>query len=225
MSRKIIEMRNISKSYDSKADVLSHLDFTVYEGDYVIIKGKSGSGKSTLLNIIGLLDKHSSGDYIFLDKEIKLKANAEYDTLRGNNIGFVFQSYNLIENYTVLDNIFMPFLYSTNKITSKILNDTNDLLEELDLAQLKHQAVKFLSGGEKQRCAIARAVVSNPRLVIADEPTGNLDGENASIISKQFRKIANNKTTVIVVTHSDHLFQNADIFYELRQGRLWNNAI
>lgn len=222
---KIIQLRNIRKTYDGKTNVLDNLNLTVYKGEYLVIKGKSGSGKSTLLNIMGLLDKHTSGEYFFYDNEIKLKTTEKYDTLRGDNIGFIFQAYNLIEYYTVKDNILMPYLYSNRKISSELLNEVEQLLEELELTEFTNKPVELLSGGQKQRCAIARAIVGKPRIIIADEPTGNLDLENATVISKQFRKLADNNTTVIVVTHNDMLFNDADTFYELKDGRVYKRNV
>lgn len=222
---KIIEMKKICKTYDGKIKVLEDLDLTIRQGEYVVIKGKSGSGKSTLLNIMGLLDKHTGGFFSFLKKEVKLKSTEEYDIIRGANIGFVFQAYNLIEYYTVKDNILMPYLYSNKRITSELLEEVEQLLDELEIAEFKNKPVELLSGGQKQRCAIARAIAGKPRLIIADEPTGNLDMENAAIISKQFRKLADNNTTVIVVTHNDLLFNDADTFYELRDGKVYKNNV
>lgn len=223
---KTIEMKKISKTYDGKHNVLEDLDLIIHQGEYVVIKGKSGSGKSTLLNIMGLLDKHTDGYFSFLNKEVRLNTTEKYDIMRGENIGFIFQAYNLIEYYTVKDNILMPYLYNNKRITSKLLEEVEQLLDELEIAEFKNKPVEVLSGGQKQRCAIARAIAEKPRLIIADEPTGNLDMENAAIISRQFRKLADNNTTVIVVTHNDSLFNDADTFYELRDGKVYkNNAV
>ena len=217
---KVIQMNNLCKTYDGKINVLENLDLTIHRGEYLVINGKSGTGKSTLLNIMGLLDKHTKGEYIFCDKKIELKSTEKYDALRGENIGFVFQAYNLIEQYTVKDNILIPYLYNGKKITKELLDEIDVLLDELELSEFVNQKVEFLSGGQKQRCAIARAVLAKTPIIIADEPTGNLDFDNATIISKQFRKLADKNTTVIVVTHNESLFRNADTFYLLKEGRL-----
>ncbi len=220
---KIIQMKNVYKSYDGKTNVLDNLSLTVNKGEYIVIKGKSGSGKSTLLNIMGLLDKHTTGNYFFCNKEIKLKTTEKYDILRGENIGFIFQAYNLIEHYTVKDNILLPYLYSRKRLTKALINEAEQLIEELELSGFASTQVEYLSGGQKQRCAIARAILGKKNVIIADEPTGNLDYENSKIVSNQFKKLANNNTTIVVVTHNESVFNNADVIYDLKGGRLYNS--
>lgn len=218
MSEILISMKNITKSYDGKINILNGVNLDIERGELIVVRGNSGSGKSTLMNIIGLLDMPTKGEYFFEGKQIKKKSN--HDIIRGNKISFIFQSYNLIENYSVWDNVMMPFLYSSRKIYKDTIEEVKKILDSLKILCLKDKHARLLSGGEKQRVAIARALVKKPNLIIADEPTGNLDYENAKNINNLFKKIASNGTAIIVVTHSDKIFLDADKSYQIKEGIL-----
>ena len=219
----MIKLNNICKTYayyTGKISVLKSLDFELKDGEFVAIIGESGSGKSTLLNIIGLLDKNFEGSYFFNELEIRNLSNDRIDTIRRNNVGFIFQDFKLLNNYSVLENIIMPLTYrNIKKKQAYFLAD--NLIESLGLTKLKNKSPKLLSGGQKQRVAIARAIISKPKLIIADEPTGSLDKKNAiniiGIISKLAKKI---NASVVMVTHDLHIASLADKTLVLENKRL-----
>lgn len=217
---KLVEMSGIQKTYDGKRNVLDNLAFSIDRGDIATILGASGCGKSTFLNIVGLLDNFTEGFYLFDGTEIKRKKLNSYYKQRATDIGFVFQSYCLIESLSVKDNILMPFLYNNQYIDKKIIADLDKILKDFNLTELKNKKASLLSGGERQRVAIARAMIKNPKLIIADEPTGNLDEANAELVVNAFRSIAGSGTSVIVVTHNKFLSLSSKNIYSLEGGLL-----
>ncbi len=220
MSEKIISLKDIRKTYDGKKYVLDRLDLSIERGELAVITGKSGSGKSTLMNIIGLLDTFDAGIYMFEGESIDVKRKS-YSRLRGGKIGFIFQSYYLIESLSVSDNILMPLLYSDKKkIEKSTIDKMNSCLEEYGLYDYRNKKTALLSGGEKQRVAVARALIKDPDLIIADEPTGNLDRENGSLIKKSLVRQTELGKSVIIVTHNKDLFSDAPSMYMLSDGRL-----
>ena len=220
MSEKIISLKDIRKTYDGKKYVLDRLDFSIERGELAVITGKSGSGKSTLMNIIGLLDTFDAGIYMVEGESIDVKRKS-YSRLRGGKIGFIFQSYYLIESLSVSDNILMPLLYSDKKkIEKSTIDKMNSCLEEYGLYDYRNKKTALLSGGEKQRVAVARALIKDPDLIIADEPTGNLDRENGSLIKKSLVRQTELGKSVIIVTHNKDLFSDAPSIYMLSDGRL-----
>ena len=206
----IIKLENIHKSFGDKR-VLNGIDFAAHEGELITIKGKSGSGKSTLLNIIGLLCGFDEGIYSF--KGEKVKGAAARTKLRMSEIGFIFQAYCLLENLSLIDNILMPYFYSSKKITGSTLDKVNMYIERFGLKGLENKKVKFLSGGERQRAAIIRAIIKDVSLI---------DPANSMLISDELAELAQNGKTVIIVTHSDQYFQNADVSLYLEGGKLIN---
>ncbi len=220
MAKTIIEMEKIKKTYDGKRYVLNDLYFTAQEGELTIIKGQSGSGKSTLLNILGLLDVFDSGTYILNNHQIDSQKNNKYANIRSDMIGFIFQSYHLIESISIQDNILLPFLYSEKRISTEVIQRMKTILENFNLIEMKDKNVSLLSGGEKQRVAIARAIIKNPPLIIADEPTGNLDDENSRIVIDYLKDLTFNGTTIVLVTHDMNLLKYGDASYSLKEGRL-----
>lgn len=214
-----IDMWGIGKCYGEK-QILHNLNLTVKEGEFIAIMGKSGCGKSTLLNIIGLLDSYQEGTYRLFGKDIKEKG-VSGKRMRAENIGFVFQAYCLLDNLSVEDNVLMPLLYGKQRIDNDLQEQMKNYFDQFRLRGLEHTKTKCLSGGEKQRVAIVRALLKNPRLIIADEPTGNLDPENAYLIAEQLRKLTNEGKTVVVVTHSPDYFQIADRHLMLEEGALY----
>lgn len=216
----LIEMKDIHKSYDGKRQVLDGMDFHLERGEIAVIEGKSGAGKSTLMNIIGLLDSFDSGLFRLKGKEIKPHTQTKYSRMRASIIGFVFQSYYLIDGITVRENIMLPLLYCDTPVDKESKTKYDSLLKELDIAHLESKKVSLLSGGEKQRVAIARALIKNPEIIIADEPTGNLDADNTDIVVGVFRKLAQSGTAVIIVTHNSSISRETDSKYYLNEGKL-----
>ncbi len=198
---KTVDLTKVFRTEEIETSALSKVDLHVEKGEFVAIMGPSGCGKSTLLNIIGLLDNPSSGKYFFDQKEVGyLKENKRTD-LRKGNIGFIFQSFNLIDELNVFENVEMPLIYLKYKA-----NERKKMVDEV-LARMKisHRRKHFpqqLSGGQQQRVAIARAVVANPKLILADEPTGNLDSKNGKEVMSLLTDLNKEGTTIVMVTHS-----------------------
>ncbi|MBR5949303.1 MAG: ABC transporter ATP-binding protein [Clostridia bacterium] len=207
-----IEINHLKKAY--LRPVLTDINLAVDNSSYITIIGKSGSGKSTLLNILGLLESYDSGEYRF--NGTLIRNYTDYAKLRLNNIGFIFQSYNLIPTLTCYENILMPTLYSGrgNK------GDLDSLVELLDIAPLLSQRVTTLSGGEKQRVAIARSLILDPCLILADEPTGNLDTKNREIIFNLLDHEHKKGRAVILITHDADIAARAETVMELKDGML-----
>ena len=216
----LVRMSGIRKTYDGVRYVLDSLDFYLGQGELAVVFGASGCGKSTLLNIIGLLDQYNEGNYWLNGTEILPTRLNKYYAYRARDIGFVFQAYFLIESISVEDNILMPFLYNDEPLTSEIYKNLDNLLECLEIGYLKSKTTKLLSGGERQRVAIARALLKKPKLIIADEPTGNLDEKNALLVLAAFHEATSEGSSVVIVTHNRHLRLNATSTYELEEGRL-----
>ena len=214
---KIIELKNIEKAY-GKLSVLKKISFSVNKGEIVTIKGKSGSGKSTLVNILGFIDKYDSGQYLFDLQKVKRK---KYSNFRNESIGFVFQNYNLISGLSVIDNIKIPYLYS-KKSFDNYLEHLNFLLSFLKIEDLTSKNVADLSGGEKQRVAICRALSLKPKLLLADEPTGNLDPLNKKIILDIFKQVNEYYgITILIVTHDDIFDEISDRNFKIEDGYLY----
>lgn len=216
----LINMSAVRKTYDGKKYVLSDVNFSLQQGEIAIVSGASGCGKSSFLNIVGLLDSFSDGSYVFLGKKIRKHRLNAYYRQRATDIGFIFQSYCLIEAISVQENILMPFLYGKTVIDRRVRHEAERLMEELNISALAEKKAALLSGGEKQRVAICRAMIKRPKLIIADEPTGNLDEGNTALVVKAFNAIVGSGTSVIVVTHNPRLsFENSKR-YRLEGGRL-----
>lgn len=207
-----LELRHLKKTYTRP--VLVDVNLEVTNDSYVTIVGKSGSGKSTMLNILGLLENCSGGEYIF--NGIPIVNGVDYSRLRLENIGFIFQSYNLIPTLSCKENILLPLLYNKHNA----VQDFDELVELLDLQPLLSQRVNTLSGGEKQRVAIARALILDPCLILADEPTGNLDPKNRDLIMQLLRREHEKGRGVILITHDMEVARSADTIYLLQDGVL-----
>ena len=207
-----LELKHIQKSY--LRPVLSDVNLDVTNDSYVTIVGKSGSGKSTLLNILGLVEGYDRGEYWFNGKLIR--NGIDYARLRLENIGFIFQSYNLIPTLSCKENILLPTLYNRHNQEQSF----EELVELLDLGPLLSQRVTTLSGGEKQRVAIARSLILDPCLILADEPTGNLDPKNRDIIMNLLRHEHEKGRGIILITHDMEIARQADTVYLLEGGKL-----
>lgn len=200
----ILELKNIKRTYKTKGvvtEVLKGIDFSVEAGEFVAIMGESGAGKTTLLNVIATFDKPTSGSVILNGKEISTLKNSEISTFRRNKLGFVFQDFNLLDQFNNRDNIYLPLVLSNQK--PQLMQERLDQIkDQLGISELLNKYPYEISGGQKQRVAIARAIITKPDLVLADEPTGSLDSTSSEIILNMFAKINQAGQTIMMVTHS-----------------------
>lgn len=222
MNKKILELKNVSKIYKTKAEeihVLKNINLTFNSGDFVSIQGKSGSGKTSLLNILGLLDVPTSGDVFIDEKKVNMKDEKLKNILRNRKIGFVFQFHYLLNEFTAIENVMMPALVNKDMTRDKAKKRAKELLKMVDLGHRINHKPNELSGGEKQRVAIARAMINNPEMILADEPTGNLDTETSNVINEVFKKISKEENqAIIIVTHSLELANMATYKYKIENG-------
>jgi putative ABC transport system ATP-binding protein len=200
----MIKTNNLKKIYrteEVETTALNNVNIEIEQGEFVSIMGPSGCGKSTLLNLIGLLDNPSGGEYYFLDKEVSKFSERQRALMRKENIGFVFQSFNLIDELTVYENVELPLLYL--KVSpSHRKKSVNEVLERMEIMHRAKHFPQQLSGGQQQRVAVARAIVSNPKIILADEPTGNLDSTHGDEVMNMLTSLNETGTTVVMVTHS-----------------------
>ena len=222
MSNKVIELKNVNKIYKTKAEeihILKNVNLSFSKGNFVSIQGKSGSGKTTLLNILGLLDVPTNGDMFIDEKKINYKNEKIKNRIRNEKIGFVFQFHYLLNEFTALENVMMPALINKNFDKKEVKERALELLDLVGLSErVKHKPLE-LSGGEKQRVAIARSMINNPEIILADEPTGNLDTETSLVINNLFKKInEEKKQSIIIVTHSLELANLAEYKYKIEKG-------
>ena len=224
MNNIIMKLEDIDKFYmetGNKLHILKKLNLEIKRGEFVSILGKSGSGKSTLLNIMGLLDKIDGGKIWIDDKEVSSLNEIERNNIKNHFLGFVFQFHYLMSEFTALENVMIPALLNNFKNKSEIEKEAKELLEIVGLAErIKHKPNQ-LSGGEKQRVAIARAMINKPKLILADEPTGNLDEDTGELIFSLFKKInKEHNQSIVVVTHARDLSQVTDRQIYLKRGVL-----
>ncbi len=217
----LLEVSNVSKTYGSgeaAVKALKKVSFSVPKGEYVAIVGESGSGKSTLLNMIGALDTPTSGKVVISGKEIFSMNDRKLTIFRRRNIGFIFQAFNLIPELTVEQNIVFPVLLDYQKPDSKYLEE---LLSVLNLKERRNHLPSQLSGGQQQRVAIGRALFTRPALILADEPTGNLDSQNTSEVIALLKEASKKyEQTIIMITHSHSIAQTADRILQVSDGEL-----
>ncbi len=221
--KEVIRLRNVSKHYpmgDSVVKALAHLELKVYDGEFVAIMGPSGSGKSTAMNLVGSLDMPTYGN-IFLDnKDIGEFSESDLAQLRGQKIGFIFQSFNLIPNLTVRENVMLPMMFQGEDIEVR-KEKAAELLRLVELGDRMDHYPGEISGGQMQRVAIARSLANDPEVILADEPTGNLDTKTGAIVMEFLEKLNKKGKTVIMVTHDPELAEDyADVIYWLRDGVL-----
>lgn len=224
MSEIILKIEKLNKRYkDKKRDIqiLKDLNFEINKGEFVSVLGKSGSGKTTFLNMIGMLDRPDSGDIYYAGQNVSKEYSSKIDLLRNEMLGFIFQFHYLLPEFSALENVMLPGLIGKKKSREEIKKRAEQLLIEMKLGdRLDHKPTE-LSGGEKQRVAIARAMINEPKIILADEPTGNLDEETSEVIHNLLRKICKEKKqTIIVVTHSTELANITDKRYHLTKGKL-----
>ncbi|WP_455042202.1 ABC transporter ATP-binding protein [Leptotrichia buccalis] len=219
---KIIELKNVNKIYKTKVEeihILKNINLAFNKGDFISIQGKSGSGKTSLLNILGLLDEPTDGEIYIGGEKIYYRNEKTKNIIRNEKIGFVFQFHYLLNEFTALENVMMPALINKNMNRNEAQKKAKELLALVGLEKrTKHKPME-LSGGEKQRVAIARAMVNDPDIILADEPTGNLDTETSNLINQLFMKINKERQqSIIIVTHSLELANLAAYKYKIENG-------
>jgi putative ABC transport system ATP-binding protein len=224
----MIECKDIKKSYftgEEEIPVLRNVSFTIKDGEFVAIMGPSGSGKSTLMHILGALDSPTGGEYFLDGKNVSKLSDNELANLRKEKIGFVFQAFNLLPRATVIRNVALPLIYAEvpkaerEKIAKKSLSDVG--MDESRFNHLSNQ----LSGGQMQRVAIARALVNNPKLILADEPTGNLDTKTGEVVLSTFKALNEQGRTIILITHEHDVALHAKRIIHIKDGQIVNDEI
>lgn len=217
----IVSIENVYKNFqNNKVSVLDNINLSIEQGEFVSLMGASGSGKSTLLYLVGGLDKPTSGTIKIYGKDINKMKDSEISKLRRKEIGFIFQFYNLVQNLTVEENIMLPVIMEGLK-RKDFKNQLNEILEIVGLTNKRKSLPNELSGGQQQRVAIARAVIMNPKIILADEATGNLDSKTGKDIMELFKKINKEKNiTILQVTHSEETAKYADRIIYLKDGKI-----
>lgn len=200
---KISDLEKFYRTEEVETVALNKLSLEVKEGEFVAVMGPSGCGKSTLLNILGLLDDLDKGSYLFNGQEVAGFNERKRADIRKNNIGFVFQSFNLIDELTVFENVELPLIYCNVKAAER-KQRVEEVLDKMQIMHRRNHYPQQLSGGQQQRVAVARAVVNRPKLILADEPTGNLDSSNGNEVMELLTDLNEQGTTIIMVTHSEH---------------------
>jgi putative ABC transport system ATP-binding protein len=226
MRKEIISIKNIRKTYKvgtQEVHALRGVDIAIHKNEYVAIMGPSGSGKSTMMNIVGCLDSPSGGTYILNGTDVSVMDDGALAEVRNKEIGFVFQSFNLLPRYNALDNVALPLIYSGMKKSERDKRATQ-VLEDVDLTDRMHHKPNELSGGQRQRVAVARALVNNPSIILADEPTGNLDSKTSEDIMRLFSSIHKKGNTIILVTHEEEIAKHAHRIIRLRDGLIESDS-
>ena len=222
MNEEIIELKGLTKRYgygDTESFALKDFDLTIKRGEFIMIMGPSGCGKTTLLNIIGLLDRPTSGEYILNGENIANVSSSRQARIRAKKIGFIFQNFNLIEDLSILENVALPLIYVGQPRTVRLKN-ASESLKRFHLGEKEYYYPSQLSGGQQQRAAIARAVVSNPEIILADEPTGNLDSRTSYMVMDELKKIHAEGNTIVMVTHNPALTVYATRVINMLDGQI-----
>ncbi len=221
----VVHLTQVCKSFNvgqpNEIEILHRIDLQLGRGEFCAVMGPSGSGKSTLLNIIGLLDRPTQGQLTLNGEETTMLGDQELTRLRGHAIGFVFQHHHLLSAFTALENVMMPMIGSKGFCTPEISARALHLLESVDLGPMRHQPSGSMSGGQQQRVAVARALAMNPALLLADEPTGNLDTQSADAVFDLLRRVSHEQgTSVLFVTHNPELAERCDKTIQVVDGRV-----
>lgn len=214
---KAIGLTKIFRTESVQTIALNEISIDISEGEFVAIMGPSGCGKSTLLNILGLLDNPTSGELWFIGKEVSRYSENDRTDMRNGNIGFVFQSFNLIDELTVFENVELPLLYAGVPVRERV-DRVNKALERIQIGHRTEHYPQQLSGGQQQRVAIARAIVTNPKIILADEPTGNLDSTNGNEVMLLLKELNKDGATVVMVTHSEENAREAGRIVRMMDG-------
>lgn len=217
----IVELKGINKTYGEKVknQVLFDINLNFEKASFNSIIGQSGSGKSTLMNIIGTLDAPTSGQILINERDTSELSKDELAILRNETIGFIFQFHHLLPEFTVLENVLMPYRIKHNKVTKEVLERADDLIELVGLSKVKNNRSTEISGGQQQRAAIARSLINEPKIILGDEPTGNLDSETSKTIFQLLKDINKEfKTTFILITHDQKVAEQADRIIEIKDG-------
>ena len=223
----MIELHDLSKVYqtsDVETTALNNINLEISEGEFIAIMGPSGCGKSTLLNVLGMLDTPNSGSYKFLDNDVANSTERELALVRKQNIGFIFQSFNLIDELTVAENVELPLLYQKLPASDRAQR-VREVLERVNIAHRADHRPQQLSGGQQQRVAVARAVVTNPKLILADEPTGNLDTTNGEEVLSLLGELNSDGTTIVMVTHDPGHADHAGRVVHMLDGRVLSENV
>ena len=218
----VIRLKGLTKRYgvgDAEHTVIDSLDLTIEKGEFIAIMGPSGCGKTTLLNILGLLDRADDGDYFLDDRNVETLGGARRAHIRSNQVGFVFQNFNLVPRLNVIDNVALPLTYKGIRKTKR-LKQASKMLSTFHLSEREYYMPWQLSGGQTQRVAIARALVNDPSIVLADEPTGNLDSRSSHVIMEELADIHKRGNTIIMVTHNPDLTSYASRVIHMTDGRI-----
>ncbi len=219
----MIQIRDLRKVYHTGGEhvhALDGVDIDISEGEFVAIMGRSGSGKSTLLNILGCMDQPSSGQYLLAGDDVKTLDDDELSSIRNRRIGFVFQSFHLLPRLTAKDNVMLPMRFAEDSSDAETSLRADRLLEQVGLAERRHHVPNEMSGGQCQRVAIARALINHPDILLADEPTGNLDSSTSEQIIELLNTLNQSGQTVIMVTHEPDIAAHADRTIELLDGKV-----
>ncbi len=222
MNEIIIELKDLTKRYgygDTESFALKDFDLTIKRGEFIMIMGPSGCGKTTLLNIIGLLDRATSGEYRLNGEEVASISATRQAHLRAKKIGFVFQNFNLIEDLPVIENVALPLVYANQPKTIRLKN-ASEALKRFHLQDREYYLPSQLSGGQQQRVAIARAIVNSPEIILADEPTGNLDSRASYTVMEELKAIHEEGNTIIMVTHNPNLTSYATRVINMLDGQI-----
>lgn len=214
-----VDLLKYYRTEEIETTALNEVSLEVNEGDFMSIMGPSGCGKSTLMNILGLIDSPSGGEYLFLGEEVSKYSEKQRANLRKENIGFVFQSFNLIDELTVFENVELPLIYTKMKSSDRKAR-VESVLESMNMMHRRNHFPQQLSGGQQQRVAVARAIVNNPKLILADEPTGNLDSANGDDVMKMLTHLNEQGTTVVMVTHSSRNAEFGNRILHLLDGKV-----
>lgn len=225
-STPVIELRSLVKSYgigNAEHNALDEIDLTIEKGEFVTIMGPSGCGKTTLLNIVGLLDRSNDGEYLLDGVSVERLSRARHARIRSQQIGIVFQSFNLINRLSVIENVALPLTYK-GMFRTKRLKIASEILKSFHLSEREYYMPWQLSGGQMQRVAIARALVNNPSIILADEPTGNLDSKASHIIMKELSDLHKRGNTIIMVTHNPNLTTYASRVIYMLDGKIASDS-